>query len=221
MGVFLINLRKLKKWLLLQTNIPIFRMVHIDNIPHIIKYGITHKNSINSNPNYRAIGASDIISRRSTKVCPKGHTLDDYIPFYFCYRSPMLYAIQNQYGNTAPTPTEDIIYIIVRLPQIMGSTLSYLFTDAHAISSFSRFYDASDINNIDKKLNWKAIKNPSWGGEENSFLRLKKQAEFLVYGDIPYHLIAGFVVYNPKSKERLTNFGVAEAQIAVRPHYYF
>ncbi len=34
----------------------IYRMTHIDNIPHILKYGITHKNSKNANPHYKAIG---------------------------------------------------------------------------------------------------------------------------------------------------------------------
>ncbi len=27
-------------------------MVHLDNVPHILKYGITHKNSKNANSQY-------------------------------------------------------------------------------------------------------------------------------------------------------------------------
>lgn len=38
------------------SRIPIFRMVHIDNISHILQYGLTHWSSPNCNPNYIPIG---------------------------------------------------------------------------------------------------------------------------------------------------------------------
>jgi len=30
----------------------LFRMTHIENIPHVLKFGITHASSINANPNF-------------------------------------------------------------------------------------------------------------------------------------------------------------------------
>ncbi len=70
-------------------------MTHIDNIPHILQYGITHKSSPNANPNYKPIGDVSIINKRESE--PR-MTVDgvefvpgDYIPFYFYARMPMLY----------------------------------------------------------------------------------------------------------------------------------
>lgn len=30
----------------------LYRMIHIENIPHILQYGITHSNSENANPSF-------------------------------------------------------------------------------------------------------------------------------------------------------------------------
>ncbi len=55
----------------------LFRMTHIENISHIQNFGITHRNSKNSNPNFMPIGdgSFDIISRNS-KLLPNGKLLE-------------------------------------------------------------------------------------------------------------------------------------------------
>jgi hypothetical protein len=50
----------------------IFRIVHIQNIPHILIHGITHVNSANANPNFVSIGNTNLISKRNTFICPNG-----------------------------------------------------------------------------------------------------------------------------------------------------
>jgi len=86
--------------------IKIYRMTHIDNIPHLLQNGITHRNSPNHNPNYITIGDTSLINKRDTKPVSvdNGNFLDfdaptinlcDYIPFYFGVKMPMLYVIQN------------------------------------------------------------------------------------------------------------------------------
>ncbi|HQP90484.1 MAG TPA: DarT ssDNA thymidine ADP-ribosyltransferase family protein, partial [Bacteroidales bacterium] len=81
-------------------DIEIYRITHIDNIPHILKNGITHKDSLKKNLNYKNIGDISLISIRSSKKigvsnCEdnvvKEINLGDFIPFYFDVRMPMLY----------------------------------------------------------------------------------------------------------------------------------
>ncbi len=90
-------------------NVKIYRMTHIENIPHILEYGITHRNSPNTNPNFRNIGDISLIETRVHKNVridngdifsnnDKTITLGDYIPFYFGIKMPMLYVTQ-QGGN--------------------------------------------------------------------------------------------------------------------------
>jgi len=37
-------------------NISLFRMTHIENIPHILQYGIIHSASVYANPDFIPIG---------------------------------------------------------------------------------------------------------------------------------------------------------------------
>ena len=99
----------------------LYRMTHISNIPHILRYGITHRTSVNANPAYLAIGASSIIQKRNEKsvetVAKETFVPGDFIPFYFYVRMPMLYNIQRGYGVKQISP-EKIVYLIVALKPI-------------------------------------------------------------------------------------------------------
>lgn len=198
----------------------IFRMVHINNIPHILQNGITHVNSPYANPNFVSIGSGSLISRRNTFTCPNGNLLGAYIPFYFGVQSPMLYMIQNGYGNVAACPPQNIVYIVSNIQSINNLGLNFIFTDGHAVSGLTNFYDDTDVSNINTLLDFNAIGNNDWGGEENRDLKRKKEAEFLVDGDIPTSAITGFVVYNQAAEQILLRFGVTQP-IAIRTNFYF
>ena len=85
--------------------INIYRITHIENIRHILQFGITLKTSLNSNPNFKRIGDISLIDTRSHKkvYIDNGNfpntvetiVLGDFLPFYFGVKMPMLYVIQN------------------------------------------------------------------------------------------------------------------------------
>jgi hypothetical protein len=43
----------------------LYRMIHVDNIPHILQHGITHSTSANANPNFVPIGDGGLIATRN------------------------------------------------------------------------------------------------------------------------------------------------------------
>lgn len=45
-----------------------FRMVHIENIPHVLEYGFVHKDSCNADPNYIPIGDTSVIRVREERA---------------------------------------------------------------------------------------------------------------------------------------------------------
>ena len=65
------------------SKIYLFRITHIENIPHIIQNGITHANSPNCSVDYKPIGDGSLINRRNEFYTPCGKSLGEYIPFYF------------------------------------------------------------------------------------------------------------------------------------------
>lgn len=199
----------------------LYRMTHIENIPHILQYGITHFDSQNANKAYFPIGDNSLISRRNDFTVPNGKTLGEYIPFYFGVCMPMLYVIQNGFNSVKPTPAKKIVYCITSVQQIINHQLNFVFTDGHAVDSFSSFYYKADINNIEQYIDQKAIKSKYWKNENDLDLKRRKEAEFLIGDDIPSAVILGFAVYNEAAKDKLIGFGIASNKVVINTGYYF
>lgn len=203
----------------------LFRLTHAGNVKHIQEYGITHKNSANANPAYEAIGDSTLISARGTKevkVEDTGEviTLGDYIPFYFAVRTPMLYVMQKG-GNFVPglVRPQEVVYCVLKLESL--SAFNYYFSNGHATDSFTRFYSRNKVEELYSLLDFSAIKAKYWSNESDLDLKRRKQAECLVEGDVKPELIAGYVVYDSATKERLISQGIPQMLIVVRPEFYF
>lgn len=202
----------------------LFRMVNIQNIPHILTHGITHSMSANSNPAFVPIGDSSLISTRSRYMLSNGKQLGDYIPFYFGGRTPMLYVIQKGFNMVTPTKPESIVYCVTSIQAIVNSNLDYVFTDGHAVDSFSSLYYPADIDKLDNIIDWNSVKAKYWRDDHDLDRKRKKEAEFLVLGDIPISTILGYVVYNEKAKNELLAFGIDEANVIIKVdpiNYYF
>ncbi len=208
-------------------------MTHIANVPHILEWGITHKNSLHANKNFVTIGDLSLIDARRKKQITVDNgdflnfnapsiILGDFIPFYFGIKMPMLYVMQNG-GNFVirATPPKDIIYLVCSINRIISSKLDFYFSDGHATDSLTTFYDKSQIQNLPTIVNWKAVIAAYWGGQDNLNIKRKKQAEFLVSGDIPPSFILGLACFNDEAKNELIGMGVDEKTIKVVPGAYY
>ena len=213
--------------------VKIYRMTHIDNMPHILQNGITHRNSPNHNPNFTAIGDISLINTRDHKqvVVDNGDFLDfdaptiilgDFIPFYFGVKMPMLYVIQNG-GNFVikSTPPKKIVYLACSVSQVIKNQENYYYSDGHATDNLTTFYDKTRINDLPGIVDWDAIKASYWGGQDNLILKRKKQAEFLVSDDISPNLIIGVGCYSDAAKNKLVALGINEEKIKIIPNAYY
>jgi hypothetical protein len=203
------------------TKIFLFRMTHIDNIPHIVQYGITHGSSPNRNEHFRAIGDNSLINARSQFRLANGRTLGEYTPFYFGPRMPMLYVIQKGFNNVPSTPPEDIVYYVCSVQKILDTGLDFVFTNGHAIDGLSSIYEKGAIERLEELLDFEAIQAKFWKNESDLDIKRRKEAEFLVDGDLPLSVIVGYAVYAESSKTKLENWGIPPKMIAVRPNFYF
>ncbi len=214
-------------------DIKIYRMLHVDNIPHILQYGITHKNSPQANPNFVTIGDLSLIDTRNKKMVRVDNgdldalnvpsiTLGDFIPFYFGVRMPMLYVMQHG-GNFVrqATPPENIIYLACSVQRIVNSKINYFFSDGHGTDGYTAFYDRSKIQELPSLIDWSAVKSSYWGGQENLIVKRKKQAEFLVASDLPADFIIGYGCYSEAVKTKLKGLGIEDVMIKTIPQAYY
>jgi len=214
-------------------DVNIYRITHIENIPHILEHGITHCQSESRNGRYVNIGDVSLIDNRRTKTVvvdngdlefesSKTIVLGEYTPFYFGIRMPMLYVIQNG-GNFVMKATrpDDIIYIVCSMKRVLSKNLEFYFTDGHATDMYTTFYEKSCINQLVAVVNWEAVRSHYWGGFENLDIKRMKQAEFLISGDVTPDTIFGFGCYSEKSKSVLLSYGIEAGMIKVIPKAYY
>lgn len=199
----------------------LYRMTHIENIPHVLEYGLTHRTSERANQSFRPIGDASLITSRNRFQLLNGHKLGDYIPFYFGVRMPMLFVIQRGYNSVKVTDAENIVYCVSSVQKIINLQLNFVFTDGHAIDSFSNQYSLKDIAKIDSIIDWNAVKAVFWKDEHDLDKKRRKEAEFLIAQDIPAEGVIGFFVFNDSARMRLIEWGVPENKVIVKAEYYF
>lgn len=203
----------------------IFRITHIANISHILEFGITHKNSSNSNPSYKAIGDSSLIETRTAFELDNGNYLGDYIPFYFGQRSPMQFVIERGHNNVDTVKADQILYCVSSVNKVIEARIPFIYTDGHATDKLTTFYSSSDVMGIEEHVDFdatKARKWAEWANPDDLDLKRRKEAEFLIETDLNYELVLGFVVRYEFVKERLMKeFDIEEKKIVVRPNYYY
>lgn len=196
-----------------------FRITHILNIPHILKYGIVRADSPDKNPDFIPIGDKALINERK-ELSYNGESLENWIPFYFGPRSPMLYKIQNGYGVKQYHPQE-IIYIVIRLKDIMDDKIDCVFTDRHAMSCYAKYFDKDSLKEINSILNPKELFAIWWNDPDNPGLKTKKEVELLLKHDLPVKYIVAYGVYNEKAKADLINYGISGNMIKIVPDSYY
>lgn len=197
-----------------------FRITHIDNISYIEKYGLIRVDSPQRDPNYVNIGDKKVIDVRASREV-KGYHLSEYIPFYLGPRSPMLYVIQHGYNGVKLVKAEDIVYCVIRLDELVKNKVDCIFTDGHALSVLTSFYEKNMLPRIDEIVKYEDVYSSQWNLESDLDLKRRKEAELLVKNDLPSQYVKGFVVYNNVAKQRLLDIGVAIERIAVVPGFYF
>jgi len=196
-------------------------MTHIENIPHIIKNGITHKNSAKSNQNYKPIGDCSLISTRNGFQMPNGDLLGEYIPFYLGLRTPMLYVIQKGYNGVKALHPSKIIYCISSVQKVLDAKLDFVYTDGHATDKFSNYFLPEDILKIENQIDFKATKAKFWKGDNDLDLKRRKEAEFLIKQDLEYDNILGFATFDDNSRIKLLDFGISKNKVVVKQTLYF
>jgi hypothetical protein len=80
------------------TNPKIYHITHVRNLPNIVQCGVLWSDAkrIELNLNCDVVGLTHIKQRRLREIevdCYPGTHVGDYVPFYFCPRSIMLFIL--------------------------------------------------------------------------------------------------------------------------------
>ncbi len=202
-------------------------MIRIQNLEHDMTHGLFSKNKCIKNPDYVGIGNNEIISQRDRMVvkCYPPTVVNDYVPFYFSVRTPMLLNLATGTGVTQ-VPQDQIIYLACRLVDLATDNFKWCYTNGNAAKSITKFY--SELTDIETNVDWKSITSTdfrhSTDGDEDRIR--KKHAEFLVKKHVPIEYVHTIVVYNEIAHNKvvkiLEGFNLGP-QVLINPkkEYYF
>jgi hypothetical protein len=179
----------------------IYHITHLENLPKIVQAGEICSDTRRAALGLacRVVGMSHIKQRRQKTLavrCHPGTTVGEYVPFYFCPRSIMLYILHM--GNHPDLNYREGQRPIVHLQADLMTTIHWAeanrvrwaFSDRNAGGYLAHFYKSAD--DLDK-INWRAVRATDF---RDMVVKEGKQAEFLVYESFPWNLVDKIGVLN-------------------------
>ena len=113
----------------------------------------------------------------------------------------MLYNIQKGYNNVVKRKPEDIIYLVTSFKTIKENKSEFVFTDGHGYHNLSQFFNDEKYL---KEVDWKTVSLIKWNDtEDDPDRKRKKQAEFLIYKEVPFSMIKAIITYNESTKIKI------------------
>lgn len=153
---------------------------------------------------------------------PPYGNLHDYVPFSFCPRPVMLLPIKSGRVPQYQSGQDEIVHLVTDFPMVSQLSLSWVFTDGHAIMGLTDFYNIpDDFGQID----WDVVGSNDWRDTlEDNDRKRRKQAEFLVYGSFPWTGVKWIVTISEEVKaqvESILQDAVHKPQIVVKRNFYY
>lgn len=206
---------------------PLLRLVHIDNLRILLSRQALH--APNHTPNdglvYRTIHRVDVQGSRNRRLvtCGPRGALHDYVAFYFGCRSVMLFQLKTGRVLGYNEGQRPLVHLVVHA-QDLAQHHQFVFTDGHALASYSSFYERLDqLDAVD----WNAVNLQYWNDTVTDPDRQRrKQAEFLAHQQVRWDLVREIAVVDHQAAEAvrrvLANYPIAlHKPIAVRPEWYY
>ena len=171
----------------------LYHITHLDNLPAILATGGLQSDAamIAQGGPAASIGMSSIKQRRLglPVKCHPGDHVGDYVPFYFCPRSIMLYLIYcanhpelaYRGGQGAILHLEADLHEVVQWGEQQGRRWAYTLSNAGAY--YTEFRD--DLGQLDD-VDWAAVAARDF---RDAQVKEGKQAEFLLHEFFPWHLV--------------------------------
>jgi hypothetical protein len=200
-------------------------MIALNNLESDLTHGLYSKLNAPENPLRQNIGNHEIISERDNRLvtCFPNTVVNNYVPFYFSIKTPMLYNIYTGHG-VPQLDQSNIVYLCIPLLDLANPNFQWCFTNGNAAKIITKYFtDLNDINEID----WRSITSEDFrhdndDGDEDRIR--KKHSEFLIKDYVPNNIIKGIIVYNDRIKDIVQgvvdNLGL-DISVIVKRNYYF
>jgi hypothetical protein len=198
----------------------LFHITHVDNLASISAGGLISDARVASGAvRPTTIGDPSIKRRRLSwrlNLLPDRPCVGEFVPFYFCPRSIMLYLIQC--GHAGWSQGQDhVAHLVTRVSRLVGLGRRIVFTDCNAATSYHHASD--DLRDLATLVNWNAMPVVQW-----QHVKEARQAEFLVLDAVPWTVFERVIVRDPPTAAK-ASLVVAQAThrplVGIDPTWYY
>lgn len=206
----------------------IYHITHVENLAAIASRGlISDAQIVERGGPMQMIGMSTIKRRRIEELavdCHPGTLVGEYVPFYFCPRSIMLYVIHcaNHPELTYRGGQGPIVHLEADLHKVVAWAnergILWAFSLSNAGSYYTQF--RTGIEELDQ-LDWDDIAATDF---RSATVKEHKQAEFLIYETFPFDLVERIGVRTGAIQNQASVVIEASSHrppIEVRPEWYY
>ncbi len=178
----------------------IYHITHVNNLVKITASGALYSDALMRRQGgpQTTIGMDEVKADRLGRPvpCHPGTVVGDYVPFYFCPRSVMLYVL---YRSNHPNLTYrggqgPILHLECDLHEVVEWANSqrrrWAFTLSNAAAHYTEFRNRLEALT---ELNWNAIAASIWSQEVT---KEGKQAEFLMHEKVPWEFVRHIGVHS-------------------------
>jgi hypothetical protein len=206
----------------------IYHITHLDNLPQIVD-GVLWSDAerIRRQLNCKIVGMSEIKRRRLEELevhCHPGTKVGEYVPFYFCPRSIMLFLLHrgNHVDLSYTEGQRPIVHLEADVRRVVewadGVGQRWAFSHGNAGARYTEF--SKDLAQLDE-LDWNAIGATDF---RDPIVKEHKQAEFLVVESFPWNLVERIGVIDNQIAAKVTgllsNATHQPPVVAARTWYY-
>jgi hypothetical protein len=207
----------------------IYHILHIDRLASVISDGCLWSDALSAQrvaASGTTIGMGNIKKRRlSLPVsCHPGQNVGEFVPFYFCSRSIMLYVIHcANHQDLAYTGGQGpIIHLEANLHRVIAWANSHgrpwAFSLSNAGARYAEF--RSKVTQLNE-VNWPAVAATDFRSPDG---KEGKQAEFLLHQRLPWNLVDRIGVLAQAVANRAANVMLGAAhkpKIEIKPDWYY
>lgn len=198
-------------------------MTHVKNLATIVVTGslLCERLRVRRGIKSVNIAYTDLKERRGAtvvKVC-KGGTLNDYVPFYFAPRSPMLFAISKGRVENYPEGQEPVVYLVSTVQTVANAKLPFAFSDGHPVITFTKVFD--DLTKL-SCVDWNLMNEKYWNDTvSDGDRKRRRQAEFLVHDALPFPLVREVIAMTDATAKRARAALGPSVKVSVQPGCFF
>lgn len=211
------------------SNPKIYHITHLENLAGVGEAGVLWSDAkrIDLGLECRVVGMSKIKERRLKVLqvgCHPGTMVGEYVPFYFCPRSIMLYILHK--GNHPDVTYRGGQQPIVHLQSDLRTVVAWAeqhdrrwgFSTENAGTYYAQFF--ARLDQLDE-INWTAVRATDF---RNAQIQDGKQAEFLMHESFPWPLVEKVGVFNVATVEDVREVLTGASHkppIEVEPSWYY